>query len=97
LVNPSISSAASISAAAILRAVSVGMFRSSSTPCTVRQPLHGAVGPLSAVEHDLDAADTAHRPDPGLATRYDKLAITYRAAALLAAICAWLRHLRDTP
>jgi len=24
----------------------------------------------------------------GLATRYDKLAITYRAAALLAAICA---------
>ena len=33
----------------------------------------------------------------GLATRYDKLAITYRAAALLAAICAWLRHLRDTP
>ncbi len=33
----------------------------------------------------------------GLATRYDKLAITYRAAALLAAICTWLRHLRDTP
>jgi|SRR6516164_1719692 transposase len=33
----------------------------------------------------------------GLATRYDKLAVTYRAAAVLAAICAWLRHLRDTP
>jgi putative transposase len=33
----------------------------------------------------------------GLATRYDKLALTYRAAAILAAICAWLRHLRDTP
>jgi transposase len=33
----------------------------------------------------------------GLATRYDKLALTYRAAAVLAAICAWLRHLRDTP
>jgi transposase len=32
----------------------------------------------------------------GLATRYDKLASTYRAAAILAAICAWLRNLRDT-
>jgi hypothetical protein len=32
-----------------------------------------------------------------LATRYDQLAITYRAAAILAAIYAWLRHLRDTP
>ena len=33
----------------------------------------------------------------GLATRYEKPALTYRAAAVLAAICAWLRHLRDTP
>ena len=33
----------------------------------------------------------------GIATRYDKLALTYRAAAVLAAICAWKRHLRDTP
>lgn len=33
----------------------------------------------------------------GLATRYDKLSLTYRAATILAAICAWLRHLRDTP
>jgi transposase len=33
----------------------------------------------------------------GLATRYDKLALTYRAAAVLAAICTWLRHLKDTP
>jgi transposase len=33
----------------------------------------------------------------GLATRYDKLALAYRAAALLAAICARLRHLRATP
>ena len=33
----------------------------------------------------------------GLATRYDNLALTYRAAAVLAAIWAWLRHLRDTP
>lgn len=32
-----------------------------------------------------------------LATRYDKLALTYRAGVVLAAICAWLRHLRDTP
>ena len=27
----------------------------------------------------------------GLATRYDKLAIVYRAAAVLAAVLAWLR------
>jgi transposase len=33
----------------------------------------------------------------GLATSYDKLALTYRAAELLAATCAWLRHVRDTP
>jgi len=34
----------------------------------------------------------------GLATRYDKLAIVYRGAAVLAAILAWLRTpLRDTP
>jgi transposase len=33
----------------------------------------------------------------GIATRYDKLGITFRAAVVLAAICAWLRHLRDTP
>lgn len=33
----------------------------------------------------------------GLATRYDKLALTYRAGAVLAAICCWLRHLGDAP
>lgn len=33
----------------------------------------------------------------GLATRSDKLALTYRAAVLLTTICTWLRHLRDTP
>lgn len=32
----------------------------------------------------------------GLATRYDKLAVVYRAAAVLAAVIAWLRGLRDT-
>lgn len=32
-----------------------------------------------------------------LATRYDKLAITYRAAAVLAACITWLRALGDTP
>ena len=31
----------------------------------------------------------------GLATRYDKLAITYRAGAILNAINAWTRHLGD--
>ena len=33
----------------------------------------------------------------GLATRYDKLAITYRAAVTLCAILTWLRQLGDTP
>ena len=33
----------------------------------------------------------------GLATRYDKLAITYRGGLVLAAIVTWLRTLRDTP
>jgi len=33
----------------------------------------------------------------GLATRYDKLAITYRGGVVLAAIIVWLRALRDTP
>jgi transposase len=32
----------------------------------------------------------------GLATRYDKLAIVYRAAAVLNAVIAWTRHLSDT-
>ena len=33
----------------------------------------------------------------GLATRYDKLAIVYRAAAMLRAITIWLPYLSDTP
>jgi putative transposase len=33
----------------------------------------------------------------GLATRYDKLAIVYRGAAVLRAITLWLAHLSDTP
>jgi putative transposase len=33
----------------------------------------------------------------GLATRYDKLAIVYRAAAVLRAITIWLPYLSDTP
>ncbi|MDX2358680.1 hypothetical protein DQ226_16590 [Dietzia maris] len=32
-----------------------------------------------------------------LATRYDKLTITYRAAVTLCAILTWLRRLGDTP
>ncbi|MQA03968.1 MAG: transposase, partial [Streptosporangiales bacterium] len=32
----------------------------------------------------------------GLATRYDKLAIVYHAAAVLNAVIAWTTHLRDT-
>ena len=33
----------------------------------------------------------------GLATRYDKLAIAYRAAAVLHAITIWTKALSDTP
>ncbi len=33
----------------------------------------------------------------GLATRYDKLAIVYRGAAVLRAITLWLPHFSDTP
>jgi len=33
----------------------------------------------------------------GLATRYDKLAITYRAAVILSACITWTRHIGDTP
>lgn len=33
----------------------------------------------------------------GIATRYDKLATTYRAAAVLHAVIAWTRRLGDTP
>ncbi len=33
----------------------------------------------------------------GLATRYDKLATTYRSAVVLNAVIAWTRHLSDTP
>ena len=33
----------------------------------------------------------------GVATRYDKVAIIYRAAVVLNAVIAWLHHLQDTP
>lgn len=33
----------------------------------------------------------------GLATRYDKLAIVYRAAVVLSACITWTRHLGDMP
>ncbi len=33
----------------------------------------------------------------GLATRYDKLAIVYRAAVVLNGVIAWLNYLTDTP
>lgn len=33
----------------------------------------------------------------GLATRYDKLAVVYRAAVVLNGVIAWLNHLTDTP
>lgn len=33
----------------------------------------------------------------GLATRYDKLAVVYRAAVVLNGVVAWLNYLLDTP
>jgi transposase len=33
----------------------------------------------------------------GLATRYDKLAVVYRAAVILSACITWTRHMGDTP
>ena len=33
----------------------------------------------------------------GLATRYDKLVIVYRAAVVLNGVVAWLNYLPDTP
>lgn len=33
----------------------------------------------------------------GLATRYDKYAVVYRAAVVLNGVVAWLNHLTDTP
>ncbi len=33
----------------------------------------------------------------GLATRYDKHAVTYRAAVVLNAVIAWTKQLSDTP
>ena len=33
----------------------------------------------------------------GIATRYDKLAITYRAGVLLAAVLSWTQILGDMP
>ena len=56
----------------------------------------------------FDAADYHHRNViergfntlkqwRGLATRYDKLAIVYRAAVVLHAVIIWTAHLSDTP
>lgn len=56
----------------------------------------------------LDAADYRHRNViernycrikqwRGLATRYDKHAVTYRAAVVLNAVIAWTQQFSDTP
>lgn len=56
----------------------------------------------------LDAADYKHRNViernycrikqwRGLATRYDKHAVTYRAAVVLNSVIAWVQQLSDTP
>ena len=44
-----------------------------------------------------NAASTPSSNGAALATRYDKLALTYRAGALLRAILIWLDALGDTP
>lgn len=57
---------------------------------------------------ELDAADYKNRNVierryshikqwRGLATRYDKYALTYRAAVVLHTVIAWTRHLSDMP
>ncbi len=38
-----------------------------------------------------------HKQWRGIATRYDKLAATYRGGVVLRAITIWLTHLGDTP
>jgi putative transposase len=38
-----------------------------------------------------------HKQWRGIATRYDKLAATYRGGVVLRAITLWLNHLGDTP
>ena len=45
--------------------------------------------PLDAVER----AFATIKQWRGLATRYDKLALTYRAGVLLSAVCTWVKHL----
>jgi transposase len=65
-------------------------------------------GPRGGRPPAFDAADYKHRNVierrfcqlkqwRGIATRYDKLATTYRSAVVLNAVIAWSQHLSDTP
>ena len=47
----------------------------------------------NVVERSFDALKSWR----GLATRYDKFAVTYRGGAVLAAILAWLRDKETCP
>lgn len=52
-----------------------------------------ACSPTTGAERNFNVVKQWRR----LATRYDKLAIVYRAAAVLRAVTLWLAHLSDTP
>lgn len=47
--------------------------------------------------HHVECAFCALKHWRGLATRYDKLAVTYRAGCMIHAVVTWLHALRDTP
>ena len=53
--------------------------------------------PITSGRNVIERGFNAIKQWRGLATRYDKLAITYRAAAVLHAITVWTAHLSDTP
>ena len=45
----------------------------------------------------FDPGSNTFKQWQGLATRYDKLALTYRGGAVLRAVSIWLAALGDTP
>lgn len=59
---------------------------------------NGANDKATAFTRTVTATFSALKHWRGLATRYDKLALTYRGDAVLAAILSWLRSpSTDTP
>ena len=52
---------------------------------------------VSPVRNAVERSFNTFKQWRALATRYDKLALTYRAGALLRAVLIWLDALGDTP